>query len=210
MLMIDQKKRFIVILITAVLLLVWAGLSCYAEEKKNEPTKEQIEMYKKWLSLTSPGEKHKHLQYFVGEWESVQKILQGEGKEPVTRHQDISVESLYEGRFTRAVIRFREKIMGMLAEGIVITGYDSYKKEFMSVTFGSLGTRFSINRGQLDESGKTRIDWGESENMFTGKKNNTKAVTLILGPDKYRYDYYDVDDQGKENKVMEIIYTRKK
>ena len=205
-----KKKRFAVILLTALLFLLWTGVSGFGEEKKKEPSKEQLEMYKKWLSLTSPGENHKHLQYFVGDWESVQKAWQAPGAEPTVRYQDIHVESLYEGRFTRAAIRFRGKIMGMVAEGIVITGYDSYKKEFMSLTYGSMGTRFSINKGQLDKTGKTRIDWGESENMFTGKKHKTKGVTLIQGPDKYKYDYYRVDEEGKEVKVMEIIYTRKK
>lgn len=178
------------------------------EQKKQELSQEeQIELFKK---LTSPAENHKHLEYFVGNWDSVQKMFPGPGIEPIIRKQGIEVKSLYDGRFTQARIWFIEKIFGMDIEGIVITGYDNYKQTFNSVTFGNMGTDFSYMTGTLDATRKIRTDYGETDDVSTGKKVKVKAITTIIDPDKYTYEYFHIDDKNNEVKVMEITYFRKK
>lgn len=188
-----------------------AGLAAPADEQEKSKEDQQ-----KWMELikkhTTPGEKHKFMQYFVGEWQSIQKIWPKLDAEPITLKQEITVESLFGGLFTKARIKIVEgELMGRKdAEGWVINGYDTYREKFVAVTFGNLGTRFSTVTGTLDETGKTRIDTGEEENVVTGDKIKTKAVTTIINKDKYLYEYYQVDPEGNEIKRMEIIYSRKK
>jgi hypothetical protein len=146
----------------------------------------------------------------VGEWESIQKFWPEPDSKPIIREQEISVESIYEGRFTRAHIKTIGEIMGVTIEATVITGYDNYKKKFVSVTFGTTGTDLSFMSGILDKTGKIRIDTGQYDDFFTGKKTKVKAITTLINNDQYTYEYYYFDPQGNKIKSMEITYTRKK
>lgn len=181
-----------------------------ANEKKQELSEEDrkiMEIYKKYAS---PGENHKFLDYFVGKWESSQKIWLEPGSEPLTRKQEISVESLFEGRFTRAHIKTIGEVMGMSIEGIVITGYDNYKKQFFSVTYGTSGTDFVLMYGTLDSTGKIRTDTGHVDDVVTGERIKLKGITTLINNDTYTYEMFQTDPRGNEIKYMEITYTRKK
>lgn len=204
-------KKFIIGICVMLVVIYATGVAMPLEEGKKEQQMSEEEQIKLWKELTSPSTNHKHLQYFAGNWDSVQEVYGEPGSEPVKRKQVIRVESLYEGRYTLARIKFTEKILDMDIEGIVITGHDNYKKKFVSVTFGNMSTDLSFMSGTLDKTGKIRTDFGEQDDAVTGAKVKVKAVTTILSPDKYTYDYYHIDSQGKkENKVMTITYFRKK
>ena len=73
-----------------------------------------------------------------------------------------------------------------------------------------MGTHLQFMSGTLEESGKTRIDRGISTNALAGKEHKVKAVTTIIDQNKYLYEYYRVNTDGKETKTMRITYTRKK
>lgn len=208
-------KHLMVSLLVLCFVVSLAGLADPADEqkKKQEKSKEDQQKLNELVKKhTTPGEKHKFMQYFVGEWQSIQKIWPTPGAEPITLKQEITVESLFGGLFTKARIKIVEgELMGRKdAEGWVINGYDTYREKFIAITFGNLGTRFSTVTGTLDETGKTRIDIGEEDNILTGDKIKTKAVTTIINKDKYLYEYYRMDPKGKKIKLMEIIYFRKK
>ena len=182
----------------------------FSDQQNQESSDEQEKMIKLWKKYATPGEKHKFLDYFVGQWESIQNIWSEPGGESLLRHQEISVESLFGGRFTKAHIKIKEKIMDMSVEGFVITGYDNYKKQFHSVTFTNAGTDLHFMSGTLDKTGKVRTDTGYEDDFMTGKKIKVKGITTLIDNDKYKYEYYQSDTKGNEFKLMEIIYTRKK
>ncbi len=183
-----------------------------ADKEKQELSgeQEQEKMIKLFKEYASPGENHKFLQYFVGQWESIQKIWPEPGSEPITRKQEINVQSLFGGRFTKAYIKTHGEVLGISIEGIVITGYDNYKKEFVSVSYGTTGTNLSFMSGTLDKNAKIRIDTGHYDDIFTGEKLKVKGVTTIIDKDRYTYEYYYFDPRKNEIKSMEITYTRKK
>jgi len=181
-----------------------------ADEKKQELSAEDQKIMEIYKRFASPGENHKFLDYFVGQWESSQKIWMEPGGEPLIRNQEISVESLFGGRFTKAHIKIKGEILGMSIEAFVITGYDNYKKQFASVTFGNSGTDFVLMYGTLDNTGKIRTDTGYVDDVVTGESVKLKGVTTLINNDTYTYEMFQTDSQGKELKYMEITYTRKK
>ena len=204
------NKQAVVSLMVIFFTILIMRAAVIADEKKQELSAEDqkiMEIYKKYAS---PGESHKFLDYFVGKWESSQKIWMEPGKEPLTGKQEISVESLFEGRFTSAHIKTIGEVMGMTIEGIVITGYDNYKKQFVSITFGTTGTEFFLMYGTLDNTGKIRTDTGYADDVVTGERIKLKGVTTLINNDTYTYEMFQTDPQGNEFKYMEITYTRKK
>ena len=146
------KHLFVVFLIAFVLGSVVLPVS--AREKNQEMSEEQKKMVKLWEKYTTPGENHKILQYFVGEWESTIKSWRGPGRELVTRTQEIKVESFFEGRFTKAHIKTDAGDIGMVFETIVINGYDNFKQECFSITLGKLRTDYYLTAGKWDKAGK--------------------------------------------------------
>lgn len=194
-------------LAVALLLLAAAAFSWAAVQPgEDEAAKKEQEMAKKWQEFADPGENHKHLRYFVGDWQSVQKTWTGPGRDPIISKQQITVRSVFGGRFIESHIR--EQADGELYEIKVVVGFDNYRKEFVSVAYNNSATIFYINRGQLDESGKVRIDTGSRDNIFTGVQYRIKAVTTIVDEDKYTYELYNVSAAGKEIKTMEVVYSR--
>lgn len=182
----------------------------FAQDQKKAEEEEQKKMIETWKKYSFPSEKHKHLEYFVGHWESVQKVFSQPGDEPTVLNQEIHVESLFDGRFTKAHIKAKKKSMGTYSESIVITGYDNYKQEVISISFSNKATDFKILTGTLDETGKKRIDTGVRTDIFTGREYKVKSVTTIINRDKYIYEVYLSESDQEEYKAMEITYTRKK
>ncbi|UCH93126.1 MAG: DUF1579 family protein [Candidatus Aminicenantes bacterium] len=180
-------------------------------DEQKQKLSEQEKMMKLWKEYATPGENHKFLQYFVGEWESIHKFFPEPGGEPFIGKQEISVEMILDGRYLKAHIKKKVPEGKKAPEGLVITGYDNYKKEFIAVSFDNTSTTVYINRGTLDKTGKIRTETGFFDDVLTGKKNKVKAVTTIIDEDHYTYELFDVDEsKGKENKVIEVNYTRKK
>jgi hypothetical protein len=85
----------------------------------------------------------------------------------------------------------------------------NYKKQFVSVTFGTTSTDFHFISGTLDKTGKVRTDTGYEDDFMTGERIKVKGVTTLIDNDTYKYEYYQIDAKGNEFKSMEIIYTRK-
>jgi hypothetical protein len=205
-----MNKHAVVSLMVIFFAISIMNVEVLCDKKKQESSDEQEKMIKLWKEYATPGENHKFLQYFVGQWESKQKIWLEPGTEPIIRHQEISVESLFGGRFTKAHIKIKEKIFGMSIEGIVITGYNNYKKQFVSVSYGNSDTEFHFMFGTLDKTGKVRTDTGYEDDFMTGERIKVKGTTTLIDNDKYKYEYYQTDSKGNEYKSLEIIYTRKK
>ena len=199
-----------VMLSLLVVFLATLVLSVSAREKNQEMAEEQKKMMELWKKYTFPGEKHKHIEYFVGEWESIIKSWPEPGKKFGVRTQEIKVESFFDGRFTKAHIKTDASDVGMLLETIVINGYDNYKQEFFSITLSKQRTDFYLATGKLDKTGKIRTDTTVRTDIFTGEEYRVKAITTIINRNKYTYEYYNIDPEGNEIKRMDITYTRKK
>ena len=182
------------------------GLAVFAEEKKQELSEEDKKMMELLEKYAAPGENHKHLDYFVGDWESLVKMYGEPGTEPLTHKQEITVKWILGGRYLRALLK--GNLLGKPYEVFVFTGYDNYNEKVFAIQLSTMDTGYFISTGTLSKDGKVRTETGTMDDV-TGKKINIKAVTTLLDKDKYRYDFYTLDANGKETRSMEIIYTRK-
>jgi hypothetical protein len=199
-----------VCVIVIFLLLVSMGMdgATLAAQEKNPIIEKTLKELIVMKDLTAPGENHKHLEYFIGNWESAVKLWVEPGTDPLCYRQDIFVKFLLGGRITYAEIK--SNILGAESDQVVITGYDSIKKEFYQVTFSDLGTRYTTSAGTLDKSGKIRTETLLYEDSATGEKVTFKFVTTLIDNNKYTFDVYQIDSKGKETKGMEVTYFRKK
>jgi hypothetical protein len=182
------------------------GLTVLAEEKKQEISEEDKKMMELLEKYATPGENHKHLDYFVGDWESLVKMYGEPGSEPLTHKQEITVKWILGGRYLRS--HLKGNLMGRPYDVFVFTGYDNYNEKVFAIQLSSMDTGYFITTGTLSKDGKLRTETGMM-NDASGKKINVKAVTTLLDKNKYKYEFYTIDAKGKETKTMEINYTRK-
>lgn len=200
-----MKKVLINVMVTSFLMVFNSVV--FAQEKKPkiaDADKNAQELLA--IQYATPGENHKFLDYFVGEWESQVKYYIEPGVEPITFKEQISVQWILGGRFTYAVLK--GNLPGQPYDVYVYTGYNNYKKEFFAIQLSTMGTGYYLSTGHLDKTGKIRTDTAVVEDPISGKIN-VKAVTTLVDRNKYLYDFYVLDDKGKETKVMDVVYTRK-
>jgi hypothetical protein len=200
-------KLFKMVVITLLVLsFVGSGLVLTAQE----PSKEEQEMMKKMMEYATPGANHKYLENFVGKWNAVTKMWEKPGAPPAESQQEVKMKMIMGGRYLKFGVK--GTLMGMTFEGMMITGYDNFKKKLISVWIDSMGTGIYMTEGTFDQSGKIRTETGVWDDMFTGGTTKVKMVYKIVDKDKILFEMYTSGGMygDKEFKNMEATYTRVK
>jgi hypothetical protein len=194
----------------SLLVLVFVSLTLNVVFAQQPPqSEEEQKMMKLWQEYATPGENHKYFEYFVGDWDVNVKAWMKPGAEPEVSKGDNTSKLILGGRFLKAY--YKGTMMGMPFEGISITGYDNFKKEYVTMWIDNAGTGIYQTSGTLDKASKTRTETGLWDDFMTGGKSKVKWVTKIIDDNKYQFDMYGADPKtGKEFKSGQIIYTRKK
>jgi len=175
------------------------------ENKAAAPSEE--EMMKKWMEVATPGPQHKGLEGFVGEWEVAGKWWMAPGAPPMESKGTSKVRSILGGRYMQE--ESSGEMMGRPFNGIGITGYDNFKKKYVSFWIDDMGTGMSTSEGTADAAGKVFTFVGKMDDAMTGEKDKTvKFILTIVGANKRLFEMHE-PAKGKDSKIGEMAYTRK-
>ncbi|HMB69324.1 MAG TPA: DUF1579 family protein [bacterium] len=157
-----------------------------------------------WMATMMPGEQHKKLEFFVGDWTFVNHSNMGgvETTEEGTTHCSLMMG----GRYLHTM--HKGQSMGMPFEGAGITGYDNVAGEWFNVWFDNFGTGVLVSRGQEDENGDVIVT-GEMLDPMTNESVGYRMVTKVTGEDTHTFELH-MDSPEGEQRVMEVLYTRVK
>ncbi len=198
-----MKARFILAL-TALTTL--AGLACLpaiprgAAQEKKDP----------FAALPQPGPEHKMLAAMSGTWEAKVKFWMDPSKPPQESTGTMVKKMILDGRFMQENYKDNGEMFGKPFLGQGLVGYDAPKKKFVMAWADSMSTTLSISHGTYDESAKTITFRGEEEIPGMGKFK-TRDVLKIVSTDMQHMEMFrEPEGSGKEFKVLEIHYTRKK
>jgi len=181
----------------------------------NKPAKTQDgaapnmdEIMKKWQAYATPGPDHKILDPLVGEWDVQARYwMGGQGGQASESKGSTKVQWILGGRYLRE--DFSGEMMQMPFQGMGITGYDNFKKQYLSTWVDSMGTGIFTSQGTASEGGKVLTFLGKMDEPATGEKDKpTRYIIRILGPDKHTFEMHDLT-LGDKSKVFEMTYTRK-
>jgi hypothetical protein len=189
-------KRLVIGLL--VVSFIGAALPLTAVEKEMDEKK----MMELWKKYSTPGEAHKYLEYFVGKWEITSKSWMKPGAKPMVEKQEMTFKSILGGRHVKG--HMKGSIMGMPGEGIMIVGYDNYKKKYTSIWMDNQSTSIYQSWGTLDKSGKIRTDYGEWDDWMTDKVEKVKMISKIVDKNTWVFEMY-----SHGFKSMEMTYKRK-
>ena len=175
-----------------------------ADEKKMSDAEK--EMMAKWHEYSTPGDAHKVLDHFVGDWDYTVKWWNTPGTEPAVSTGENEVKWIMGGRFLEADVDGTS--MGQKFEGLGIMGYDNVKKVYTNVWIDSMGTGMMTGTGSYDAEKKQLTETGSYTDPMTGEDRTYRGVTTIIDNDNHTYELYTSGADGKEFRQMEITYKR--
>lgn len=175
--------------------------------QKEDMAKMKAEYMAKWTEYATPSEGHKVLEQLVGNWEYTLKYWSSPDTSPEESTGTNDVKWILGGRFLEMDVNGRS--MGQPFEGMGIMGYDNAKKEYVNTWIDSMGTGMMNATGSYDAETKTLTETGSYTDPIAGQQT-FKGVTKFIDEDNVSYEMYISNPEGKETRVMEINYTRKK
>jgi len=194
---------------TAAILLLCGILVTAQEKSKPAPPKmDQQAAMEMMQKLATPGAGHKKLDVLIGSWTTKNSMWMEPDKAPEVTEGTSEHRWTLGGRFLEQ--RYEGKFMGMPFSGIGYTGYDNYKKKYVSVWMDSFGTSMMNMTGSFDKSGKVLTSTGRIDDFTTGKVATVRETMTLVGNDEVLFEMWSPSPEGKEYKMMEIRYTRKK
>lgn len=189
-------KRFALSLTTALLL--FAGFNARAQTEAET---------KAWQAFMMPGDIHKMLASWDGEWtEEITHWMQP-GAEPMKSVATCVNRMIMGGRYQES--KHTGSFFGMPFEGLSTLGYDNGKKVFVNTWIDNMGTGFMILEGTWDDASKTINLKGKATDPMTGKDMPVRQTFKLTDSNTQVTEMFTVVN-GKEFKNMEIVLKRKK
>ena len=162
-----------------------------------------MDVYK---NLGAPGAPHKVLATMVGNWSTKIKSWMEPNKPPMESTGTCEQKMILGGRFLQQ--EFTGDIMGSMFTGIGVNGYDNHTRKYVSTWIDSMGTAILVFEGTASADGRTITQESHYDDPVRGPVR-FRSVTNIMDNDKHTFEMYATYKGSKEEKMMEITYTRK-
>lgn len=206
-------SRFPAACLFTVAVLAGPGIAVAAEppqKTKDVPaapalSPEQQQMMEAWQKAAEPGDEHRRLAALAGRWKMTVTMWHEPGKDPeVTRGANIAT-MVMGGRFLEE--RITGSVLGRNYHGVSLTGFDNVKKKYTALWYDNLNTAMVYTEGQRE--GENRwVFTGESVDPMTGKPAPLRLVFVVENADRRTFEMYGTGPDGKEVKMMAILYER--
>lgn len=148
-----------------------------------------------------PTPQHEALKKMEGTWTTTMKMAGGPSI-PGEMTAKLELDGLW--LVSNTTMNFGD--VKFLGKGL--DGYDTTKKEFVSVWVDNMTTTPMVLRGTYDEATKALTMTGEGPGL---DGNRTKIKTISKSPDDntHTFEMFSVGDDGKETAMFTIEYKRK-
>lgn len=169
-------------------------------------------MQEAWEKAMAPGTEHAHLEKAAGTWEGEVKMWMMPGAPPSESTCSTVITSIMGGRYTQSTTK------GTLDmgegprpfEGMGIYGFNNVTKQYESTWIDNMGTGMMTGTGTLSADGKVLTWTMTMADPITGKNSTSREVDTIIDDNHTMLEMFGAGFDGKETKMMEIKYTRKK
>lgn len=190
----------------AVVLSLLALSPGFAQEKPAAPPAGAAEM-EAMMKTMSPGENHKHLAWYAGDWTFTNKMWMDPSQPPLESTGTMTGEMVLGGRY--ALTHWKGSMMGMPFEGRGTEAYDNLKKQYVSSWVDNMGTGILYMTGTCEDGGKKCSMKGDMIDPMTGKPSYMRTVTTWTDQNNFKWEMFAPGPDGKEIKGMEMTLKRK-
>lgn len=167
-------------------------------------------MMEAFVKLATPGEPHKMIAAFAGEWDAKVTTYDPMGGPEQTSKGVMKVQLIHGGRYAAGA--YKGEFMGEPFEGTMLWGYNNGTGQYESIWADSMSTGMLISMGKPGEKPSTIESTGKQTMPgMDGKmmQVNAKDTMTMISPDQWRMEMHN-DWAGKMQKMMVIEYTRQK
>jgi hypothetical protein len=178
-----------------------------AKKEKHDNKMDMKAMMEVYTKLGTPGAPHKALASMVGSWTAKVKSWCEPGNSPMESTGNSDQKMVLGGRFLQH--EFSGEMMGNPFNGIGFAGYDNHTQKYVSTWMDSMGTAILFFEGTASADGKTITQESRYDDPIRGPVK-WRSVTRIVDDHNHTFEMYSTDNNGKEEKMMEITYTRKR
>ena len=158
------------------------------------------------MKAMSPGEPHKLLSRYTGDWTFTNKMWMDPSQPPAESSGTMHGETILGGRYVQ--VTWKGNMMGMPFEGQGTSGYDNLSKQYVSTWIDNMGTGIMYSTGTCDASGMKCEDKGDFMDPMTGQKSYMRSVTTWTGDKSFKTEAYGPGPSGQEVQTMEMVVTK--
>lgn len=157
--------------------------------------------------IATPGENHKHLEYFIGTWETTLKMWRGgPGSQPVSTAGTAEIDWILDKRFLQE--RLQGTLKGKYFESVSIMGYNNYRHLYERTEVSTIGTHMLTMRGVRHPVSGLFTLYGEmDEPSLKVVGRAVKFVIRIINENRFSYTTIDLH-AGEEYRVIQVSYQR--
>jgi hypothetical protein len=172
------------------------------------PPMDSATKMKNWQAYMTPGDMHKMMATWDGTWNSEISLWEKPGAPPQKSTGTAVNKMVLGGRYQETVNT--GNMMGMPFEGHGTLGYDNTRKVFEETWIDNMGTGIMKMSGPWDAATKSVMLTGKAIDPMSGKEIDYKQSFSVVDNDTQLLTMYGNTPEGKEFKMMEIKYMRKK
>jgi hypothetical protein len=166
----------------------------------------QSDTAKAWMNYMTPGEVHKVIASWDGEWNEEITLWQGPGAQPSKSTASCVNKMILGGRYQES--KHVGNFMGMPFEGQSTLAWDNARKVLISTWVDNFGTGIMYMEGTWDDKTKTANFKGTMTDPLSGKLTNIRELYKVVDNNTHLMEQY-ATQEGKEYKTIEIKFTRK-
>jgi hypothetical protein len=157
----------------------------------------------------TPGEPHKALEAFVGDWTYTAEYRMGPDEPAQPMAGTASFSLIFDGRFLLQEVQGEAGEEHPPFEGIGYTGYDNLRQAYQSVWFDNMGTGFMSSSGEWDAASASLKEQGAFSCPLTQETHRRyRSVWQVVDGDHLLYETYMYAPDGQEYQAMVIRYAR--
>ena len=182
------------------------ALPAAAQEKKKAGGMDEKAAMEAWQKAMTPGDGQKKLEPLVGTFDARVRTWMDPSKPPDDT-TGTSVNSWVLGdRYVQ--MKYEGVFLGETFNGIGYVGYDNVTKKYQGSWMDTASTGMMLSNGTMD--GKTIAMKATTSDPATGKVTTSDEKITISDADHHTLELWGKTPDGKNFKMMEIQYTRKK
>jgi hypothetical protein len=161
--------------------------------------------------VPKPTAEHKIVTADEGTWDATVKSFMGPPGAQPSVSKGVEVNTVLPGGLW-LLSRFQGEFGGMAFEGRGQFGYDPVAKKYVGTWIDSMSPTLSVLEGSYDPATRTMTYVGNGVDATTRSKFAQKMVTTTSGDGTRVFTLYLTSNEtgGKEAKMMEITYTKRK
>jgi len=187
------------------------ALPAFAQEAKPQEapkmSPEEAAMMQAYQQAGTPGAQHAEMAKAAGDYTLSIKSWHSPGADAMESTGTAKRSMVLGGRVMTEDVQ--SEMMGMPFTGHGMTGYDNASGKWWSTWNDSMSTGLMVSEGDCDAKGACTFN-GSWTDPMTKKEVKARMTTKWTSPDVEVFEMYSPGPDGKEMKMMEITYTRKK